>query len=86
MKLTDKQSQVIELMKQGYDFDAAYELTGLSQSYQNKTAFLHRLIGRGALVLVIPQEPGMCYSDHNEDIRTKGYCDFCHGTTPQGES
>ncbi len=22
-----------------------------------------------------------CYSDHNEDIRTKGSCDYCHGTT-----
>ena len=21
-----------------------------------------------------------CYSDHNEDIRTKGSCDYCHGT------
>lgn len=20
-----------------------------------------------------------CYSDHNEDIRVKGSCDFCHG-------
>ena len=19
----------------------------------------------------------MCYSDHNEDIRTKGHCDYC---------
>lgn len=23
-----------------------------------------------------------CYSDHNEDIRTKGSCDFCHGREP----
>lgn len=23
-----------------------------------------------------------CYSDHNEDIRTKGSCDYCHGTEP----
>jgi hypothetical protein len=22
-----------------------------------------------------------CYSDHNEDIRVKGSCDYCHGTT-----
>lgn len=23
-----------------------------------------------------------CYSDHNEDIRVKGSCDYCHGTEP----
>jgi len=23
-----------------------------------------------------------CYSDHNEDIRVKGSCDYCHDTTP----
>lgn len=23
-----------------------------------------------------------CYSDHNEDIRLKGSCDYCHGTEP----
>ena len=23
-----------------------------------------------------------CYSDHNEDIRTKGSCDYCKGTVP----
>jgi len=23
---------------------------------------------------------GVCYSDHNEDIRTKGSCDYCGGT------
>jgi len=22
----------------------------------------------------------MCYSDHNEDIRVKGSCDYCNGT------
>jgi hypothetical protein len=26
-----------------------------------------------------------CYSDHNEDIRTKGSCDFCFGTTRDSE-
>lgn len=26
-----------------------------------------------------------CYSDHDEDIRTKGSCDYCRGTQPQGE-
>lgn len=25
-----------------------------------------------------------CYSDHNEDIRTKGSCDLCGGTEPEG--
>jgi hypothetical protein len=25
-----------------------------------------------------------CYSDHNEDIRTKGSCDLCGGTEPDG--
>lgn len=24
-----------------------------------------------------------CYSDHNEDIRTKGSCDYCGGTEPE---
>lgn len=24
-----------------------------------------------------------CYSDHNEDVRTKGSCDLCHGTETQ---
>ena len=24
-----------------------------------------------------------CYSDHNEDIRTKGSCDYCGGTKPE---
>ncbi len=23
-----------------------------------------------------------CYSDHNEDIRTKGSCDYCGDTKP----
>lgn len=25
---------------------------------------------------------GRCYSDHNEDIFTKGSCDYCGGTKP----
>lgn len=25
-----------------------------------------------------------CYSDHDEDIRTKGSCDYCRSTSPQG--
>jgi hypothetical protein len=24
----------------------------------------------------------VCYSDHNEDIRVTGSCDYCHDTTP----
>jgi len=24
----------------------------------------------------------MCYSDHNEDIRTKGNCDYCLESEP----
>ena len=27
----------------------------------------------------------MCYSDHNEDIRVKGDCDYCGGTEIQIE-
>lgn len=29
---------------------------------------------------VAQDEPPRCYSDHNEDIRTKGSCDYCGGT------
>lgn len=25
----------------------------------------------------------MCYSDHNEDIRTKGVCDYCGESEPE---
>ena len=28
----------------------------------------------------------MCYSDHNEDIRTKGSCDYCRGVELEAES
>lgn len=24
-----------------------------------------------------------CYSDHDEDVRTKGSCDYCGGTDPE---
>ena len=27
----------------------------------------------------------LCYSDHNEDIRVKGDCDYCGGTEIQIE-
>lgn len=27
----------------------------------------------------------MCYSDHDEDIRTKGSCDYCGSTRIEGE-
>jgi len=26
-----------------------------------------------------------CYSDHNEDIRVRGSCDYCHDTAPDPE-
>lgn len=31
-----------------------------------------------------PETSARCYSDHDEDIRTKGSCDYCRGITPQG--
>lgn len=33
---------------------------------------------RGIKVELITER--LCYSDHNEDIRTKGSCDYCRGT------
>lgn len=31
----------------------------------------------------IPPSMVQCYSDHNEDIRTKGSCDYCGDNEPQ---
>lgn len=49
-----------------------------------KTEFGKTRLGRYDQSLIeVPEPKVLCYSDHNEDIRTKGDCDYCGGTERQ---
>ena len=59
--MRDPRPSGLDRFSPDYDPEAAYE-DSEDAAYLNAVA---------------QDEPPRCYSDHNEDIRTKGSCDYC---------
>lgn len=53
--MSPKQRAVLDLMRAGVPFRSAYDTVGLSQSYENMSAFLMRLVDSGYVVLVVSE-------------------------------
>lgn len=58
-------------------------MTDLIRRFLNHTVFTHAAaVEKSGRCEDCDGVELVCYSDHNEDIRTKGSCDYCKGVDP----
>lgn len=67
----------------GCTWDTGYNTECGDPADEARDGFAYCLRHAIAYDLLSAHDEPDCYSDHNEDIRTKGSCDYCHGMEVQ---
>lgn len=82
LKTPEEQDEVFFKM---FKSQAALRLFQLARQFRWRMTELTQTPSGGAVTLEFERGPEVCYSDHNEDVRTKGSCDYCKGTSYEEE-